>query len=375
MKYLSYEGLQYLYSKILTRLGLKVDVTGGDISETVIETLDTVEDKYPVPAAGESAKRFFGKTLTFLRNIKPLTSDISLYVSANTGSDTTGDGTSGNPFKTIQYAINRVPTDLNGCAATINVASGLYQESIVIIDAFHGGTLFLSSDTKDTIVDTCKLNGLMIVRYCSARVYINGFNFIDNNNNMINVDNCTSTNISYCQSTISSSKYGIYYGSSTGYVLECKVANRASALYANLSTVHSSSWNAGSINNTTALISINSAIISKYGIQPSGTNAEWQSSGQIINQNGTQISDITNSGLTCTWGTIRSAGYARHGSLMNGVAQVIVDFSLVVNTQLTAGQIYYITGFPIPLNQGGVAVSCTTPLAFSILCVVWSRIY
>lgn len=282
-----------------------------------------------------------------------LTSDANIYVST-TGSDTTGDGTSAKPYKTIQYALSTIPKDLGGYAATINVASGLYLESTIVIDAFHGGTLFLSSDTKDTIVDTCKLNGLMIIRYCSAMVYINGFNFIDSNNNMINVSNCASTNISYCQSTVSSSKDGIYYGSSRGYVLECKVANRASALYANLSTVHSSSWNAGSINNTTALISINSATISKYGIQPSGTSAEWQSSGQIISQSGTQISDLITSGLSCTWGTIQG-GYYKVGNII-GVSQVIVQLRVTITSPLSGGQYYVITGFPPIANN--IDMSC-----------------
>ncbi len=77
----------------------RVDVIGGDISETVIETLDTVEDKISSTGRRESVKRLFGKCLTFLKNIRPLTSDISVYVST-TGSDITGDGTQSNPFKT-----------------------------------------------------------------------------------------------------------------------------------------------------------------------------------------------------------------------------------------------------------------------------------
>ena len=47
----------------------RVDATGGDISETVIETLDTVEDKYPLPAAGESVKVFMGKVTKFITDL------------------------------------------------------------------------------------------------------------------------------------------------------------------------------------------------------------------------------------------------------------------------------------------------------------------
>jgi len=47
----------------------RVDATGGDISETVIETLEATEDKYPVPAAGETAKVFMGKVTKFINDI------------------------------------------------------------------------------------------------------------------------------------------------------------------------------------------------------------------------------------------------------------------------------------------------------------------
>ncbi|MTK05709.1 MAG: hypothetical protein F8N38_01285 [Hungatella sp.] len=325
----------------------------GDISETVIETLDTVEDKYPIPAAGESVKRFFGKVLTFLRNIRPLTGDVNIYVST-TGSDTTGDGTSAKPFKTIQHAVDTVPKDLNGYAATINVSAGSYPE-VVIIAAFYSGTLFLSSDTNGTIAGTCMVNTIR-VRYSSAMIYINGFNCIDANDYVITASNCSGVNISYCQSTVATSKEGIYYNASSGYILGCKIANRAVALYVNAGLVHSSSWNTGSINNTTALVSINGAIISKYSNQPSGASAEWQSSGQIISQSGTQISGLITSGISCTWGTI-VGGYFRHGNLKNGMAVVTITLSISLTSTLSAGGTYYISGFPAVFGGSVVAVS------------------
>ena len=129
----------------------RVDATGGDISETVIDTLDTVEDKYPVPAAGESVKRFFGKVLTFLRNIRPLTSNITPYVSESTGSDITGDGSQAKPFKTIQHAIDMIPKDLGGHTAIITVADGTYSESVNIIGFYNGEFRLYSNGVKNTI--------------------------------------------------------------------------------------------------------------------------------------------------------------------------------------------------------------------------------
>lgn len=61
MKFLSYEGLQYLYSKILTRFNLKVDKSNGDISDTKINSVDTIATSFPIPNAGENTKTFMGK--------------------------------------------------------------------------------------------------------------------------------------------------------------------------------------------------------------------------------------------------------------------------------------------------------------------------
>lgn len=62
----SVKEIQEKLSNDLKAMAFKEDIGGEDISETVIETLDTVEDKYPVPAAGESVKRFFGKVKKFI---------------------------------------------------------------------------------------------------------------------------------------------------------------------------------------------------------------------------------------------------------------------------------------------------------------------
>nr|DAJ03036.1 MAG TPA: hypothetical protein [Caudoviricetes sp.] len=48
----------------------KVAALGGDISETVIENLETINTKYPVPAAGETTKVFMGKVEKFINDFK-----------------------------------------------------------------------------------------------------------------------------------------------------------------------------------------------------------------------------------------------------------------------------------------------------------------
>lgn len=108
----------------------------GDISDTSINELEPIDTKYPVPAAGETAKVFMGKVKKYIEDTKPLDADMFIYVST-TGSNATGDGTSSKPYKTITYALSKLPKSLNGRTAGIVVASGAYAEA-VYIDGING---------------------------------------------------------------------------------------------------------------------------------------------------------------------------------------------------------------------------------------------
>ena len=48
----------------------KASASGGDISDTVITSAEEPKDEYPVPAAGDSAKVFLGKTRKFFADIR-----------------------------------------------------------------------------------------------------------------------------------------------------------------------------------------------------------------------------------------------------------------------------------------------------------------
>lgn len=338
----------------------RVDAIGGDISETVIETLDTVESKYPVPSAGESVKRFFGKVLAFMKNIRPLTENINIYVST-TGSDILGDGTSGNPFKTIQHAIDIVPKDLNGYNATINVAAGTYSEDITI-KAFRGGAFNLYSVNKDTLINTCIINSIDI-SVSSSYIRVNGFNIVATSRSAVKIYGCTNVIIAYCQSVVVSSFNGIESWESQCFVDHCKIANHNCATSYGNGIGTSSNWDSnGSTGNTTGLIATGGSRVTVFGTQPSGTTQMTQLyGGMFINANGTQISDDITAGLSCTWGTIRS-GYVRHGNL-NGAAMISINMRIEPKVALTAGTEYFITGLP-PSNIPGyntVPISIDAP--------------
>ena len=69
-----------------------------------------------------------------------LTADRTYYV-ATTGNDTTGDGSSGNPWATIQHAYDIIVATLDtaGYTVTIQLADGTYTDGLYITKSWSGG--------------------------------------------------------------------------------------------------------------------------------------------------------------------------------------------------------------------------------------------
>jgi hypothetical protein len=96
-------------------------------------TYDMTRADSPIEGGTPINKELFdNKTYT-------LTEDVTVYVSPS-GSDTDGDGSADAPFKTIQKAVDEIPKYLGGFTATIDIASGTYEERVEIF-GFSGGTL------------------------------------------------------------------------------------------------------------------------------------------------------------------------------------------------------------------------------------------
>ena len=91
-----------------------------------------------------------------LYNSMALRNSVTVYVSTS-GNDSTGIGTSSAPFRTIARALSAIPKNLDGKAATINIAAGTYQESVVIanytgviaITGAYGAVVTINSLTVD----------------------------------------------------------------------------------------------------------------------------------------------------------------------------------------------------------------------------------
>ena len=91
-----------------------------------------------------------------------LSSTTTVYISGS-GSDTLGNGTSANPYKTFAKALASLPKNLNGFNATIYVATGTYAEDVVV-EGFTGGTVIISgaSGASATIRSLTVGNGTMV---------------------------------------------------------------------------------------------------------------------------------------------------------------------------------------------------------------------
>lgn len=293
-----------------------------------------------------------------------LFNDTTFYV-ATTGSDTTGDGSSSNPFRTIQRAVNTLPQDLGSWTATIIIANGTYPETVTI-SGFHRGKLVLCSNTptmisSDVVITRLRfaynLCAIMVqgveITYSADAAVLSG-----NNNNVVLqylkiVTSATSVpgissgiddSMRIANSMISNRSIATLFTDSSGYVSACTGTGNRYAIRAS----------------GTASVRIIDAL-------PSSTNGNLQiNGGQIIYQNGTQISNVISSGLSCTWGTI-TGGYVRHGN-SNGVAMVTIQLSITLTTSLTGGNEYYIPGFPIPaISRVPVAINAMSVAVNSYL--------
>lgn len=78
-----------------------------------------------------------------------LSANKTIYVSG-AGSDALGDGSSANPYATVQKAVNSLPNNLNGFNATIHIAAGTYNEDVLIARTF-GGNIVLSGESSANV--------------------------------------------------------------------------------------------------------------------------------------------------------------------------------------------------------------------------------
>lgn len=308
----------------------KVGASGGDISETVIGTLESIDSKYPVPATGETAKVFMGKIKKYIQDMKPLDSDIMVYV-AITGSDTTGDGTLTNPFSTINYALGKIPKNLCGYVASINVADGTYNES-VHIKGFINGYLRLQRNGAFELNKLCNLKNIR-VEHCDS-IIISALNLTANNVDSIYANKCNFVAIQNCQSISTESEahnsFDFQY-ISVGRISGCRSLNHNICLRSYSSNVYSENWSDDSIGISTGIYVDGGGIVTKGNVyQPKNKvpGGEFTTNGSVIvNKFGAKIGTLI-SDTTLYVSTIGSDSLG-NGTITNPFATILHALSIL----------------------------------------------
>lgn len=101
---------------------------------------------FTTAAAGILSQTTVSGVLAFLG--LALTANKTVYVSTS-GSDTTGDGSIGNPYALPQKAIDSLPKNINGFIATVSLANGTYSGT-VLAKGFYGGRIRING-TSETL--------------------------------------------------------------------------------------------------------------------------------------------------------------------------------------------------------------------------------
>lgn len=258
----------------------KVSASGGDISGTVIGELENTTERYPVPDEGETTKVFMGKVEKFLKDIKPLDDNLTVYV-ATTGSDTTGDGSSSKPFKTITYALSLIPKNLNSHEVKIILGNGACEEDVEII-SYTNGSIILCSNKPDAININCIIKSLHI-RECTAAIEINSINICeDDRHNAVEIYNTMNVTLSYIKSVVNNPLMtSIIVKRSNVIVTNSELSNHTHAIYVFNNSKVQSINNIGT-NNGIALVAVDGSIITTAGNQPNAVHTTDIRSGGII---------------------------------------------------------------------------------------------
>ena len=129
---------------------------------------ESTKPKYTANEVGAYTKTEIDNKFT-----EKLTKDITVYVST-TGNDSTGDGSNQKPYRTINYALSKIPKNLNGYRAYVQLAEGTYNEQIHIEG--YTGVLNITGAKEKINANKYKVNS--IACYHCKNVCIRGINFL-----------------------------------------------------------------------------------------------------------------------------------------------------------------------------------------------------
>jgi hypothetical protein len=218
-------------------------------------------------------------TNAFVDVRKNITLD-EIYVDWDTGVDDYKHGTESAPFKTLQYAVNRLPKNLNGRFVNIYFNS-LTSENLIIDNFYGGGTLkiYPVSGAPDGLINSLVIDSCIGSYIQIGHLGCVGYNVAWGNAN-IYIRRVQACEI-HGAVLDTYGTYGIFITSgSTVYIDICTISNHYYAIYASSSNVFSE--NNGGTNNVFGLYAQRTTTIGKDGVQPGGTTAEYHDSSSEI---------------------------------------------------------------------------------------------
>ena len=243
----------------LTELGVYArDPDAGEILYQVF----TLEEGRNIRAGGENVYRFYLKEAVGEDGIEVLCAPAGLVTEAElasavakkpnavlstttlhvakTGSDVTGDGSEGNPFLTIQKAVNSLPKLLLG-RVILQIHEGTYDENVVISHFVYNDDF----QVKGAAGETVQIKTLL-VDACAAFFYFSNFTLSGNSGNGYNWSmqcigaHFVDINQVQCVGAVASSSYGALRFDSCSLIRmrNTTISNKAMALDVAASVVY-----------------------------------------------------------------------------------------------------------------------------------------
>jgi hypothetical protein len=207
----------------------------------------------------------------------------NIYVDYNTGVDSYGYNNAGNqygtiyaPFKTLQYAVNRLPKFLNNRYIWIHFDNLNALEDLTIRN-FSGGHIYIvDSSYPVPPMGTTSINSLT-VENCNAYILINYLQFKKTSGAAIFISYSNYLNIYNCAINDASNYDGIYLeGGSFATISACNITNRGSSVIntAAINVVGNSSvfsFNNTGNNSGYGIRAVYNSTVGKIGTQCTGT--------------------------------------------------------------------------------------------------------
>ena len=199
-----------------------------------------------------------------------LTSDVTYYV--DTTGDDANDGTAGTPFATVSKALSMLPKQFQGARATINIASGTYDLSFVVVEGFYGeGELDIYGATAPSkpVVNSLLIRGCSLNSVTAAYLDPDFIQVRNSERVTVHALKCDNRTVNI------EDAYGCY-------VFGCEFINAPTCIYSNRNSYVTIASNYGS-GNTKVLEANAGGTIVKWGnVGITGTTAETVTNGGLI---------------------------------------------------------------------------------------------